>query len=305
MDFPALLREEWERYDVPKFMCIEGAKLRYLTNTHVTRALHEGLFDILTGPTARPPMPTLNRHLFRFPPLLPLWQGIRGDILQDYIMQPARRCWVQQLAAGSGLYIAKPRNLPESVRLFVSGGVLASDRVLSGLGVNIERVFLNAWQIPPLFATPPASRAGMHIKVYAGVALTTAVEWCRPSLPYLRKISRGREAREGQEEGFGEDHLVDEGSQQPPGGKATEKSRLFGLFSAAGKGKATGAGEADQPKTAVVDTAVPDDLPYDEEDEQGEPELESGALRTLGEVELEVVVRINYESSAVLDQVGA
>lgn len=324
IDFAALLREEWQRYDVPRFMCIEGAKLRYLMTTHVTRALHEGMFDLVSGPTARTPLPALNRHLFKFPAFLPLWEGVPDDILLDFVMQPARQDRLQQLAVGSGLHILKLQRLPDNIRLFVSGGLLASDRVLSGLGARAEGVFLKAWQIPPLFSTPPASRSGMHIKVFAGLALSTAVDWCRPHLHQLRAVAQKR--RQWQEQRrLEEDNVVDHELLQPTA-QQVEKRRLFSLFS---KGKASAAAETKTvgPATAApggdLDAAFP--LQYPESDDESDirdgndgattatsgatdsqhtVDLDTGVVRTMGEVELEVVVRINYESSAILDQVG-
>jgi hypothetical protein len=327
VDFPALLREEWERYDVPRFMCIEGAKLRYLTSTHVTRAMHEGVFEILTGPTLRPPLPALCRHLFKYPAHLPLRNGVHGDVLQDFTMQPARRCWIQQLTAGSGLHIVKLRRLHDSVRLFVSGGVLGSDRVLSGLGNNVERVFLNAWQIPPLFAHPPASRAGMHIKVFAGVAATTAVDWCRPQLHRLRAACAKLDAKKRVEEELNE-NVVDHSLLRPTA-KQEERSRLFALFS---KGNPKDPQSVDPAGAKIAEeeadgSAEQETSPFSDSDDDEDcpdaigPEgpvdagrtgtgrkargvdFDSGVLRTMGEVELEVVVRVNFEASSLLDQV--
>jgi hypothetical protein len=339
VDFRAALKQEWDRYDIPRFMCMEGVKLRYLTNTHVTRAMHEGLYDIITGPTMRPPLPALCRHLFKFPTYLSLWNNVAHETIQDFIMQPARSDRIHQLTANSGLHIVKLRDLPDNIRLFISGGVLGSDRVLSGLGAHIEKVFLNAWQIPPLFASPPASRAGMHIKVYTGVALTTAAEWCRPRLHRLQAASQKQRAR--RKRLAHPDNVVDH-TLLAPTAVQVEKKRLFSLFSG-GKSTATASAvtsaksKGENGEEEEADFADVNDYPSSDEEQvsiesssklSAKPkasvkgsggatanpggaggtarrvvDADTGVLDTRGEVELEVVVRTSYESSALLDQV--
>lgn len=341
VDFKTLVQQEWDRYDVPRFMCIEGAKLRYLTDIHVLRAFHEGIYDITTGPTQRALFPVLCKHLFKFPAFIALWNNVDHATIQDYVLQPARRDWIvheKSSPPGSGLHIVKLRNVPENIKLFISGGVLGSDRVLSALGARVEKVFLHMWHLPPLFPTPPASRSGMQIKIFSGVSVATASHWCAPELHRLRAIQEKRQALRAAREKA--DNMVDQALLAPTT-QQVEKKRLFANFLGGRQGPELVAvvdnAERSRRDSRANDTELLEDyLDYYASDEEdgirsahnsghsglhdastyaksgddansvtaGGCNLDCGVLHSRGEMELEVVVRISYETTAMLPQVS-
>lgn len=355
VDFKALVQQEWDRYDVPRFMCIEGAKLRYLTDIHVLRAFHEGIFEITSGPTQRAPFPVLSKHLFKFPVFIALWNNVDHGTIQEFVLQPARRNWVVQERSappGSGLHVVKLRNVPENMRLFISGGVLGSDRVLSALGAHVDRVFLNMWHLPPLFASPPASRSGMQIKIFSGVSVTTASHWCAPKLHRLRAVQVRKLALKASR--ATDDNMIDH-DLLPATPQQAEKKRLFANFlgrksESASSNKRSAHPHGSEESKAAADVELDEEFPdyYSSDDEEGSGtaqyngstshvggasasagavpgratqgartpaqsgteygrglslDLDSGVLRSRGLIELEVAVRISYETAAMLPQV--
>jgi hypothetical protein len=253
IDAAAAVQEEFERYEVPKFMCTEGAKLRYLADCHVTRALQEALFHVINSPKSQSPFPLLNARISKFPTYFSVFNGVEDETIQEFMLHPARLDRlkpVKKAQTGSALHVIKLDNLPANLQNFVSGGIFGPDRVLTALGAHAEKVFLNMWHIAPLFATPPASRPGMQIKVFCGVALSTALQWCAPKTHRLQRIQQRRRERHrllyqrygGGDTGTGiggggvlqpdtdevEDHnIIDHVLLEPTAAQKTERKGLF------------------------------------------------------------------------------
>lgn len=335
VDALAIIQREWDLYDSPRFMCVEAAKLRYLSDIKVLQALQKGLFNATTGPTLSKPLQVLATSLFEYSHKVSLYRNVRDHTLADFVFYNARRDKIESestVPAHSGLY--KVPICSGADKLYITGGVLGSDRVLSALGPHADRIFVNLWNIPALFHTPPAARPGMQMKVYCGVALTTALHWTAPHLHSLREVQEQQDYQQAMVSS--EEEGVDTSLFPTPA--QVEKKRLFANFLGRKANKAASSRKLRRKMTTNED-AVESVEYYASEDENealstndkvnintnssganidtsasASPnpqrtssasvvDADSGVLRSRGCMELEVVLRVNYDSADLLPQV--
>ena len=326
VDAQAIIQREWDLYDSPRFMCVEAAKLRYLSDIKVLQALQKGLFNATTGPTMSKPLQVLATTLFEYSHKVSLYRNVSDCTLADYVFFNARWDTIEPestVPAHSGLY--KVPICSGADKLYITGGVLGSDRVLSALGPHTDRVFVNMWNMPALFNTPPAARPGMQIKVYCGVALTTALHWTAPHLHSLQEIQEQQDYQQAMV--ASEENGVDTSLFPTPA--QVEKKRLFANFLGRKANKAVTSRKS-RKQVPKNEDEVENVEYYASEDEKealsasdhvharnvdantGDPhnplrtssvDVDSGVLRSRGCMELEVVLRINYDGADLLPQV--
>ena len=341
MDTKAIIQQEWDLYDSPRFMCVEAAKLRYLQDIQVLPAVQRGLFEALVARKASNPLQVLSKSLFEYPSKVGLFTNLSDLTIADFVLQPVRRDRLicePSAPTHSGLYkipFTPPSTTEHPNRLQIAGGVLGSDRVLSALGAHVDRVFVNLWNLPALCLAPPASRPGLHIKLYCGVALSTAVHWCAPHTHALRAIQeqqdRNRASLAQSSESEVDHHLI-------PTPMLVEKKKIFTNFLGKknNKNNSTDADSTIRNNRMSGEEYEPEVIDYcASEDEEGEEEilssdkdnvaaaaisspeeansnsarhssidLDTGVLRSRGCIELEVVIKIDYESAGALEQVS-
>ena len=180
IDLMLCAEEETLRKDFPKFMITEGAKFRYLAETHMMRALDECFFLTFMQPENHPPHMTLCNHLFKFGQFLNIHENVDDEMLYSTLYDCARKD-----------AITLPTSLNKAGKVFVSSltsinaCVISHPYVAYGLG-NVDNIFRLAWMIPPIIASPPSQRGGMTINVYSGLSLVSALRWGAPSISSIR-----------------------------------------------------------------------------------------------------------------------
>jgi len=187
IDFDIAVTDEANRYDVPKFMAPEGAKMRYLAETHALRALQEGLFAAALSSEARfPPYACISDALSRGSAFLRLNGKTTDSSLSCFMFSPMRSAGLISSLSSK----IDPCKVNISGRKNLSGCIVAPNRVLSGLGRRIHNIFRTAWIIPPFLPHPPINPPGMNISCFCGVALETALRWVKPTLPLTHKTGQ-------------------------------------------------------------------------------------------------------------------
>ncbi len=180
IDLILCAEEESLRKDFPKFMLTEGAKFRYLAETHLLRALDECFFLTYMQPEHHPPHMTLCNHLFKFGVFLNIHENVDDETLYNTLYDGARRD-----------AITLPTTLNKAGKVYVTNltsinaCVISHPYVAYGLG-NVDNIFRLAWMIPPFIAGPPSQRGGMAINVFSGISLGTALRWGAPSISAIR-----------------------------------------------------------------------------------------------------------------------
>jgi hypothetical protein len=206
IDFIASIRDEERRDEVHPAMLTVGTRARYLKETQVLQALHESMFELSCAcPENRRSFSLFNSLLFRY-----ILRNRDSDVtistIESCLFHPARDnriiAWNSKNKAisdkrsydrrdksnlpivnRSSLECIPVIGLPSRMSSIV-GSVYGLNRIITGLGVNVDRIFFNLWRIPPFMS---------HISegyddIYCGVSLQTALRWCKPHMHRLRSL---------------------------------------------------------------------------------------------------------------------
>lgn len=189
IDYVAAVADETARYGFPRFMSPEGAKMRYLVETHAIRGLQEGLFMSATHDSSTaPPFSALNLQLFKYSSYYQLHCHAPRALLMDLLFRAAktRDCLRAPPLLNGAVKMAVTGDKAVGLTLgseplSLLGGLIGPNRLLSGLGPNAVNIFRLAWQLPQMFESPPSPQAGMVLTVCLGVAAETALQWAGAS----------------------------------------------------------------------------------------------------------------------------
>ncbi len=183
-----MVSDETRRYEAPLFLSSEAARIRYLTETHVFRAIHEGMYAALTskdaGSALTPYFSVVSQSLFHFSVYLHLWNNMPSSTIAQFAFAPARTKDAIQYSEASGgcSVIHLPyRQAPGKLLKFISGGVFGPNRVLSGLGHRAQDIFTQAWAIPAIFEHYPVGPSAAPVHAYCGLSVATALQWGLPN----------------------------------------------------------------------------------------------------------------------------
>ena len=215
IDFNAFIRDEERRDEVHPAMLTVGTRARYLKETQVLQALHESMFELSCAcPENRRSFSLFNSMLFRYI-LRNQDSDVSMSLIESCLFHPARDnriiAWNNKSKAMSDKRIYDGRdkkNLPTVNRSSLEyipvtglpsrmssmvGSVYGLNRIITGLGVNVDRIFFNLWRIPPFMAHIPECRD--DIDIYCGVSLHTALMWCKPHMHRLRSLQTAQATR--------------------------------------------------------------------------------------------------------------
>ena len=155
VDIQTALKDEIKRYDMPKFMVKDGIRIRYLMETHLFRALQEGLLDSQLRLRYLSEYSHLCTFLFRFSSNLQLWR-VCDEVLSHNIYAAHQLSLVNVTNSGNASRVSRMMipgvNTPKDVSnyrkhellqatssqypplLFPSTGMYGTASVLYGLG---------------------------------------------------------------------------------------------------------------------------------------------------------------------------
>ena len=193
-----MVADEQGRFETPAFLAQESARIRYLTETHVLRALHEGVYTAITskdvGSDLLPFYSSVSQSLFHFSAYLHLWNNLKSSEIAQYVFAAARTkggiAYVEECCGCSVVY-TNFRPVPGKLLKYVSGGIFAPNRLLTGLGYKVQDIFVQAYSLPALFNNLPASPSGMTLQTFCGLTFGTALHWGMPN--HLSAIDEGKE----------------------------------------------------------------------------------------------------------------
>lgn len=155
VDIQTALKDEINRYDMPKFMVKDGIRIRYLMETHLFRALQEGLLDSQLRLRYLSEYSHLCTFLFRFSSNLQLWR-VCDEVLSHNIYAAHQLSLVHVTTSGNASRVSRmmipgvntPKDISEYKKqmllqttasqylplLFPSTGIYGTASVLYGLG---------------------------------------------------------------------------------------------------------------------------------------------------------------------------
>jgi len=215
IDFNAFIRDEERRDEVHPAMLTVGTRARYLKETQVLQALHESMFELSCAcPENRRSFSLFNSLLFRYI-LRNQDSDVSMSLIESCLFHPARDNriipWNNKSKAMSDMrsYDGRDKSnsttvnrsslecipvtgLPSRMSSMV-GSIYGLNRIITGLGVNVDRIFYNLWRIPPFMAHIP--KCSDDIDVYCGVSLQTALMWCKPRMHRLRSLQTAQATR--------------------------------------------------------------------------------------------------------------
>ena len=296
----------------------------------------------------------LNKELFQYLLYLPLYNNVSNTMIQDYVLQPARQNWIQSVdilnnnnntttttintsTTNNNLYHIKlSQFIPGKLGMLLSGGILGSDRLLTSLGAHvIDKVYLKAWHLPPIFPTPPASKAGIQVKLYMGISATTALIWSKPSLSYLNTLytqhnKKKKEFNNNKER----NNIIDYNLLNTT--TKVKKKNIFNLFSSTTTTATNNNNNSNNienkernqneylEENDLIDYNIQETNENNEENKKEKKESsstnkiptqafrslhtikeETGLLFPNNNIELEVVIKINFENIQLLQQVSS
>jgi hypothetical protein len=194
-----MMHDEENRDETPKFLSSEAARIRFLTETHALRALHEGLYSAFTskdvgGDMLLPFYSSVSQSLFKFSAYLHLWNDVPSSKIAQYIFAPARTAngiRYSEDCCGSSVVYTSYRASPMSALKFMTGGVFGPNRILSGLGYSVQDIFIQSWVVPPIFFHMPAAPVGTKLQTFCGFSASSAIQWGIPN--YLTAINDAEE----------------------------------------------------------------------------------------------------------------
>lgn len=184
VDMRTAIEEEFLRYDLPRVVCAEGLKLRYLQDTLLARALREGIFAVSTRRSVEQPYPILLKHLHKFSAYFELSEGISDSALVTHSFHSVLNCLLEPLPAVDGAYKCSVACSGLSAKS--TAGLYGSERLLSVLG-NVNNIYRLAWLIPPICATPVRLPPGMRGRLHCGISAETAVHWGKADMHSLKQ----------------------------------------------------------------------------------------------------------------------
>jgi hypothetical protein len=215
IDFNAFIRDEERRDEVHPAMLTVGTRARYLKETQVLQAVHESMFELSCAcPENRRSFSLFNSLLFRYI-LRNQDSDVSMSLIESCLFHPARDnriiAWNNKSKAMSDMrsYDGRDKSnsttvnrsslecipvtgLPSRMSSMV-GSIYGLNRIITGLGVNVDRIFFNLWRIPTFMAHIPDCRD--DIDVYCGVSLQTALMWCKPRMHRLRSLQTAQATR--------------------------------------------------------------------------------------------------------------
>lgn len=210
--YDAMVVDELTRHESPKFMVEEAAKVRYLVETHVLRALQEAAFSSFTRRTDSPLSINANMSIYmtQFSNYLTISNQYDKESLTRRLFTIARvkdamRLQPKAYGACKIMIVNKFINSPKAQ--YSAGGVFGAHRVLTALGFNAQNVFTHVWLIPPLFASRPNSTPGLSMAVNVGISARSAFHWSMPKKrfhnePEKPEEDRGKEMKNKKMENF-------------------------------------------------------------------------------------------------------
>jgi len=194
-----MVADEQGRFETPKFLAPEAARIRYLTETHVLRALHEGVYTAMTSKDVGashllPFYASVSQSLFHFSAYLHLWNNLKSSEIAQYVFAAARTkggiSYVEECCGCSAVYTSF-RPVPGKMLKYISGGVFAPNRLLTCLGYKVQDIFVQTYSLPALFNSLPAAPSGMSLQTYCGLTFGTALHWGMSN--HLTAIDEGKE----------------------------------------------------------------------------------------------------------------
>jgi len=186
MKLSTCINDEISRYDVPKVVVSEAVRIRYLSEAHVLRALHEAIFLCINQPQNYSPYSTLCSYLYKFSAFLQIYDGVSDKALQATLYDNVRHGRLNNTAnifkaARITMNIMTEKKEGSSVEACLVGPY----SLLCGLG-ETQNIWRLAWMIPPMLIGQPSSPAGMRVKIHSGLSAETALHWGNPRLASLR-----------------------------------------------------------------------------------------------------------------------
>lgn len=185
LKYDAMLVDELSRHESPKFMVEETAKVRYLIETHVLRALQEAAFSSFTRRTDSPLSINANMsiHMTRYSNYLTIEDGYDKQALVRRMFTTARikgAMHLQPKAHGACKIKIMNKFINSPKAQYSAGGVYGCHRILTALGYNAQNVFTHVWMIPPLFDSRPNTTPGLSMSVNVGISARSAFHWGMP-----------------------------------------------------------------------------------------------------------------------------
>jgi hypothetical protein len=185
LSYEAMVLDERNRHESPKFMVEEAAKVRYLIETHALRALHEAAYRSFTRRTDAPLSINANMSIYMssFNDYLHKSHGLNKNNLIQRLYTTARVKDAMHLVPGAHgackiKVINRYINAPKAQ--YTSGGVFGTNRMLTVLGYNAQNVFTHVWMIPPLFPAAPNTSTGIAMSINVGISGRSALHWGMP-----------------------------------------------------------------------------------------------------------------------------
>ena len=205
----AAQNDEEARNDLPTFLIAEAWKMRYLSETHCLRAIHEAVFKVMTdgkesmdGDRLRSPISIIAASLSRMSAFLTLGEKVDKDQIASQLFATARTEGGIQKAPGcfgackitishrlldtklavndATMGGSSTKETGEVVATQSTGGIYGPNRVLSAVGYEVNNLYFMSWLIPPLMPYIDKPQPGLKMTISCGMHMNSAMFWSMP-----------------------------------------------------------------------------------------------------------------------------